>query len=50
MEHCACSGEWVGTGPVKGEVVGRLANMKRIARWYGLGMLEAVVMEVEEGL
>ncbi|KAF2429554.1 DNA polymeras-like protein epsilon [Tothia fuscella] len=46
MEHCACSGEWVGSLD-EGIVRGKLGDMGRVAKWYGLGMLETVVGEVE---
>ncbi|KAF2278324.1 DUF1744-domain-containing protein [Westerdykella ornata] len=48
MEHCACAGEWVGT-KARGEVRRRLGVYGGVARFYGLGMLEAVVRECEEG-
>jgi DNA polymerase epsilon subunit 1 len=49
MEHCACAGEWIGTVK-RDDVVKMLADMGRVAKWYGLGMLGDVVKEVEEGL
>ncbi len=45
MEHCGCSGEWVGSGG-KEEVRGRLMVMERVAGFYGLRMLGGVVKDV----
>jgi len=42
MEHCACSGEWVGTVR-REDVVGKLEVMGRVAAFYGLRMLGDVV-------
>ncbi|TVY91058.1 DNA polymerase epsilon catalytic subunit A [Lachnellula willkommii] len=49
MEHCACSGEWVGI--LAREEVGRKLKVYRsVARFYGLRMLEDVVEGVWGGL
>ena len=49
MEHCACSGEWVGT--VKREdVLGRLEVLRNVSGFYGLRMLGDVVDGVFAGL
>ena len=48
MEHCACAGEWVGTKQ-KGDVKKTLGIYGNVAGFYGLGMLEAVVVECLEG-
>lgn len=58
MEHCACSGVWVGTvakdGGGKGEkgggLVGELRVMERVAGGYGLRMLAGVVEGVLAGI
>ncbi len=49
MEHCACSGEWVGTVR-REDVVGKLEVMGRVAAFYGLRMLADVVGGVVGGL
>ncbi|EON66964.1 DNA polymerase epsilon catalytic subunit A [Coniosporium apollinis CBS 100218] len=49
MEHCGCSGEWVGTRKSEG-VRDRLAVMERVAGVYGFGLLAAVSKEALEGL
>ncbi|TVY30834.1 DNA polymerase epsilon catalytic subunit A [Lachnellula hyalina] len=49
MEHCACSGEWVGV--LAREEMGRKLKVYRgVARFYGLRMLEDVVEGVWGGL
>jgi DNA polymerase epsilon subunit 1 len=48
-EHCGCSGVWVCTVD-RDNIMRRLAELGRIAEWYGLGMLERCVREVEEGI
>ncbi|KAF2000328.1 DUF1744-domain-containing protein [Amniculicola lignicola CBS 123094] len=48
MEHCACSGEWVGTKN-GGDVKKRLGTYGGVAGFYGLKMLESVVGECLEG-
>jgi len=49
MEHCACSGEWVGS--IGREEVGRRLRVYRgVGRFYGLRMLEDVVEGVWAGL
>ena len=49
MEHCGCSGKWVGSVG-KEEVRGRLMVMERVAGFYGLRMLGGVVKDVLERL
>ena len=49
MEHCACSGVWVGTVSREG-VVRMLRVMERVAGGYGLRMLGGVVGAVLMGL
>lgn len=49
MEHCACAGEWGATRDRK-EVVRRLGVYGRVAGFYGLRMVEAVVGECLEGV
>jgi DNA polymerase epsilon subunit 1 len=56
MEHCACAGAWEGAAVAEAgvgsreEVGARLRVMGKVARWYGLGMLEGVVEELLSGL
>jgi DNA polymerase epsilon subunit 1 len=65
MEHCSCSGVWVGAldardrkaaGAAAEEMVGRkrvtsrLRVMRQVAGFYGLRMLESVVEEVMGGI
>lgn len=50
MEHCACAGDWVGTGISREDVVRRLEVAGNVARWYNLGMLEEVVKEAVAGI
>ena len=45
MEHCGCSGEWVGSLS-KEDVRARLLVMERVAGFYGLRMLGGVVKDV----
>ncbi|KAI9822489.1 MAG: DNA polymerase epsilon catalytic subunit [Pycnora praestabilis] len=49
MEHCSCSGEWVGTVK-RDEVVRRLRVFRSVAGFYGLRMLADVVEGVFDGL
>ena len=49
MEHCGCSGVWVGTME-KSKVLERLRVMERVAGVYGLRMLGMVVRSVLEGV
>jgi DNA polymerase epsilon subunit 1 len=49
MEHCACSGEWVGVVG-REETKRRLGVYRGVARFYGLRMLEDVVEGVWGGL
>jgi DNA polymerase epsilon subunit 1 len=48
-EHCGCSGVWVSTAD-RDNIVRRLQELRRVAEWYGLGMLETCVREVEEDI
>ena len=45
MEHCGCSGVWVGTVD-KEKVVGELRVLERVSGFYGLSMLGSVVAGV----
>jgi len=47
MEHCACAGEWVATKN-KQEIKRKMNVYGNVARFYTLGMLEAVVEECLE--
>ena len=49
MEHCSCSGEWVGTMK-REEVLGRLEVLGEVARAYEMDMLRTVVAEVLAGV
>lgn len=49
MEHCSCSGVWVGEVD-RDEVMRMLRVYGNVARFYGLGMLGGVVEEVLSGL
>ena len=49
MEHCGCSGVWVGTVN-REKVVEGLRVMERVAEVYGLRMLKGVVEDVLGGL
>ncbi|KAG6013956.1 DNA polymerase epsilon catalytic subunit [Claviceps lovelessii] len=42
MEHCTCSGEWKEIVS-RGDIVRRLTVMRKVAKYYGLRMLSAVV-------
>ena len=48
-EHCGCSGVWV-CSVDREAIVKRLSELRRVATWYGMGMLERCVKEVEEGI
>jgi DNA polymerase epsilon subunit 1 len=48
-EHCGCSGVWVCTVEREG-IVRRLGELGRVAEWFGMGMLERCVREVEAGI
>jgi DNA polymerase epsilon subunit 1 len=50
MEHCACAGEWIGTGVSKEDLVKNMQVMESAADWYKLGMLGEVVKEVLAGV
>ncbi|KAI0836958.1 DUF1744-domain-containing protein [Hypoxylon sp. FL0890] len=45
MEHCTCSGPWA-ESVKRDEVVRRLGVYQGVAKWYGLRMLESLVVEV----
>ncbi|KAH6682482.1 hypothetical protein B0J14DRAFT_498725 [Halenospora varia] len=49
MEHCACSGEWVGSVK-RDDIMKRLAVYRGVAKFYGLRMLEDVVGNIWVGL
>lgn len=49
MEHCACAGEWVATKD-RLEVRRKMGVYARVAGFYGLKMVEAVVQECLEGI
>ena len=49
MEHCGCSGEWVGTVK-REEVVRKLDVFRNVSAFYGLRMLGDVVEGVFAGL
>lgn len=49
MEHCGCSGIWVGTVD-REKVVGDLRVLERVSGFYGLSMLGEVVGGVLRGL
>ena len=45
MEHCGCSGVWVGTVD-RDDVVGKLRVLERVSKIYKLKMLEGVMEDV----
>ena len=49
MEYCACSGEWAATVS-RDTIVKELAILDRVAKFYGLKMLGAVVGDVLSGI
>ncbi|KAI9750889.1 MAG: DNA polymerase epsilon catalytic subunit [Chaenotheca gracillima] len=49
MEHCSCSGNWVGTVD-KREIKRQLAIYERVAKWYEFAMLQDTVKEIMGGM
>jgi DNA polymerase epsilon subunit 1 len=49
MEHCACSGEWVGEMK-RAEVKDRLEVLSGVAGAYAFGMLGRVVADMLAGI
>lgn len=48
MEHCACAGEWVATKD-RSALRKQIGVYARVAKFYDLRMVEAVVDECLEG-